>query len=75
MKELIWGQSTISRYGCSAEGPYRGTLPLPYSADLHGHYETSIKDEFVVLEEKLGRRQINPLTPELTLILLTWIIG
>jgi hypothetical protein len=29
MKELLWGQSTISRYGCSAEGPHSGTLPLP----------------------------------------------
>jgi hypothetical protein len=31
MKELLWGQSTISRYGCSAEGPHRGTLPLTFS--------------------------------------------
>jgi hypothetical protein len=28
MKELLWGQSTISRYGCSAEVPHRGTLPF-----------------------------------------------
>ena len=31
---------------------------MPNEYNLHGHYETSYKDKFGVLEEKLGKRQI-----------------